>query len=137
MLPGSMSLSAEYNRHGSCLAPVLDIGQQKATMLLCKRDNDNDAGFPRSDGRLSSLPEPIFRYTNRDFLGEDVHVCANKYWLRRAPNMAATLRRRLSASFCWAFRAVSTVSGGFSLRRFNAARSRRALNRSSFSWLVS
>ena len=48
-----MSLSAEYNRHGflsrSCPR------HRAATTLLCKRDNDNDAGFPRSDGRLSHL----------------------------------------------------------------------------------
>ena len=35
-------------------------------MLLYKRDNDNDAGFPRRDGRLPSLPEPALRDALRD-----------------------------------------------------------------------
>ena len=35
-------------------------------MLLYKRDNDNDAGFPRRDGRLPSLPEPTLRDALQD-----------------------------------------------------------------------
>ena len=42
------------------------FGQQTAVMLLYKRDNDNDAGFPRRDGRLPSLPEPTLRDALRD-----------------------------------------------------------------------
>ena len=42
------------------------VGQQTAAMLLYKRDNDNDAGFPRRDGRLPSLPEPTLRDALRD-----------------------------------------------------------------------
>ena len=42
------------------------VGQQTAAMLLYERDNDNDAGFPRRDGRLPSLPEPTLRDANRD-----------------------------------------------------------------------
>ena len=59
-------------------------------MFLCKRYNDNEASFPRSDGRLSSLPEPIFRYTNRDFwVRTSTFVLINIGYERR--KMAATL----------------------------------------------
>ena len=43
-------------------------------MLLCKRHNDSGAGFPRSDGRLPSLLEPILRDANRDFQGQPMQV---------------------------------------------------------------
>ena len=35
-------------------------------MFLYKRDNDNEAGFPRRDGRLPSLPEPALRDALQD-----------------------------------------------------------------------
>ena len=62
-----------------------------------------------------------------------------KYSFRRAAKMASRwFRRRVSESLrdC-ARRLVSTPFGGLSLWRFYAARSRRALNRCSFSQLVS
>ena len=54
-----------------------------------------------------------------------------KYSFRRAAKMASRwFRRRVSEALRdWACRLVSTPSGGLSVRRFNAARSRRALNR--------
>ena len=46
---------------------ISNLGQQTAAMFLHEGDNGNDIGFPRSDGRLPSLPEPIILYTKRDF----------------------------------------------------------------------
>ena len=48
-----------------------------ASTLICKRHNDSGAGFPRSDGRLQSLPEPILRDTNQGFQGQPIRDCAN------------------------------------------------------------
>ena len=113
------------------------VGQESiVAMLVCKRHNDSGAGFPRSDGRLPSLLEPTLRDANRDFQGQPIRGCAS---IRRAAKMASRwFRRLLSESLRdWARRLGSTPSSGLLLWRFNAARSRRALNRSSFSWLVS
>ena len=70
-----MSFSAEYNRHGflsrlhleqvNKSSRAADSGH--ASTLICKRHNDSGAGFPRSDGRLPSLPEPILRDATRVF----------------------------------------------------------------------
>ena len=54
------------------------VGQESiVAMLVCKRHNDSGAGFPRSDGRLPSLPEPILRDANRDFQGQPIRGCAS------------------------------------------------------------
>ena len=108
-------------------------GQQieTAAMLLCKRHNDSGAGFPRGDGRLPSLPEPTLREANRD--SQPIRGCASIRFvgLQRPPPADFVVGCRCAR------RLVSTPSGGLSLWRFNAAGSRRAFNRCSFSWLVS
>ena len=84
-LPGSMSFSAEYNRHGFFSRLHLEQVNKSsrsthsghASTLICKRHNDSGAGFPRSDGRLPSLPEPILRDANQGFPGQPIHDCAN------------------------------------------------------------
>ena len=58
-------------------------------MLLCERDNDNDAGFAQSDGRLPSLPEPTLRDAKRDFQGRQPMRELCKYSFCRGRNMAS------------------------------------------------
>ena len=81
-------------------------------------------------GPLFVMQTAIFRVCPSAVVQIFAAVC-----LKRA---ARSFRRRLSATFRVSFlRPVSTVSGRFSLWRLTAARSLRALNRSSFSWLLS
>ena len=63
-----------------------------------------------------------------------VQIFAAVCFKESRPLVPSAIVGRLSFSF---LRPVSTVSGRFSLWRLTAARSLRALNRSSFSWLLS
>ena len=105
-------------------------------MLLCKRHNDSGAGFPRSEWKAAISSWAHSSWCKPRFSGS-AHPRLCKYPFRRAAKMASRwFRRRLSESLRdWDRRLVSTLPSGQG--RFNAARSRPDLNRSSFSWLVS
>ena len=71
-------------------------------MLLYKRDNDNDGGFPRRDGRLPSLPEPTLRDVLRD----------PRFYKNVSPGCKDGLPLILSAGFRNSF-GIGLVGSGF------------------------
>ena len=99
-------------------------------MLLYKRDNDNVAGFPRRDGRMPSLPEPGIRgctkYLNIRFSGLQKRLPADL-----VGGFSESLRN-LTRRFRFPLLPV-----GFRPGTSKTDPSRRAHNRSFFSWLFS